>query len=135
MNRTYNRIIRSYYYAAPVFWLLDVLGLNIRVAFLDDFPVGKTAYYAFLCVLAVAVWAMPRFAAHIALIESSADVGILIITVWTWYFAQLEAIQGEAVVSPDVIPPTALVNFVMSAAVAAIAYLVALRRVSNGSRD
>ena len=46
--------LRWYYLATPLFWLVGAIwGVNVRVAFLDDFPVGRNAYYLLCFVLGV----------------------------------------------------------------------------------
>lgn len=38
--------MRWYYIATPLFWLVGVIwGVNVRVAFLDEFPVGRNAVW------------------------------------------------------------------------------------------
>ncbi|MEX2157197.1 MAG: GNAT family N-acetyltransferase [Gemmatimonadales bacterium] len=65
------RLIRGYYLGTPVFFLADVrLGVNVRVAFLDQWPAGKTAYYIFAFVLGLIAWRRPEWTAKIGLLES-----------------------------------------------------------------
>ena len=66
-----DRPFALYYAATILFVLLDyVLGVNLRAAFLEPFPVARLAYYAicFGC-LALMLW-QPRWAALIGGIES-----------------------------------------------------------------
>lgn len=66
-----NRPFELYYAATIIFVLLDyVLGVNLRAAFLEPFPVARLAYYAFcFACLALMLW-QPRWAALIGGIES-----------------------------------------------------------------
>jgi hypothetical protein len=66
-----NRPITLYYAATILFVLLDyVLGVNLRIAFLEPFPLARLLYYAicFAC-LAFMLW-RPGWAALIGGIES-----------------------------------------------------------------
>ncbi len=66
-----NRPITLYYAATLFFLILDyALGVNIRAAFLEQFPLARMAYYAicFAC-LALMLW-RPSWAAIIGGVES-----------------------------------------------------------------
>ena len=66
-----NRPVTFYYAATILFLLLDfVLGVNVRVAFLEPFPMARLAYYLVCFVLfALMLW-RPGWALLIATIES-----------------------------------------------------------------
>ena len=66
-----NRPVTLYYAATILFLLLDfVLGVNVRVAFLEPFPVARLAYYLICFVLfALMLW-RPGWALLIGTIES-----------------------------------------------------------------
>lgn len=66
-----NRPVTLYYAATVLFLLLDfVLGVNVRVAFLEPFPTARLAYYL-LCLglFALMLW-RPSWALLIGTIES-----------------------------------------------------------------
>ena len=66
-----NRPVTLYYAATVLFLFIDfVLGVNIRVAFLEPFPTARLAYYL-LCLglFALMLW-RPSWALHIGTIES-----------------------------------------------------------------
>jgi len=66
-----NRPFALYYAATILFLLLDyVLGINLRVAFLEPYPTARLAYYAicFTC-FAVILW-RPAWASLVGGIES-----------------------------------------------------------------
>ncbi len=66
-----NRPVTLYYAATVLFLLIDfVLGVNIRVAFLEPFPAARLAYYL-LCLglFALMLW-RPGWALLIGTIES-----------------------------------------------------------------
>ena len=66
-----NRPVTLYYAATILFLLLDfVLGVNVRVAFLEPFPMARLAYYLVCFVLfALMLW-RPGWALLIGTIES-----------------------------------------------------------------
>jgi len=70
-----KRPITLYYAATLIFVLFDfVLGINIRAAFLEGFPVARIAYYAFCYgCLALMLW-RPAWAVVIGVAESLAAV-------------------------------------------------------------
>lgn len=118
------RLIRGYYLGTPVFFLADVLfGVNVRVAFLDQWPAGKTAYYIFAFILGLIAWRRPEWTAQIGLLESGGNVALLIVSVMMWYGGVLDAV-GSELGMPAAVAPQALVNFVFSAAVAGASYTV-----------
>jgi len=74
-------VLIVYYAATAVFLLLDVLGgLNVRVAFLEPFPLWRGAYYlfCFLC-LALVVW-RPAWSVLVGAFESLVSLCALIIS-------------------------------------------------------
>ncbi|TVQ42001.1 MAG: hypothetical protein EA370_00745 [Wenzhouxiangella sp.] len=74
-----TRIIRGYYLATPVFLLLDVvLGLDLRVAFLDNSG-ARMAWYALCTGLGVVAWRWPVSAPLIGLLESAVSFFLLIV--------------------------------------------------------
>lgn len=66
-----NRPVTLYYAATILFLLLDfVLGVNVRVAFLEPFPMARLSYYLICFVLfALMLW-RPGWALLIGTIES-----------------------------------------------------------------
>ena len=66
-----HRLLTLYYAATLLFLVIDyVFGINVRVAFLDTWPVARLAYYAvcFTC-LAVMLW-RPQWQALVSAVES-----------------------------------------------------------------
>jgi len=70
-----SRPITLYYAATILFFVLDyVLGINVRVAFLEPYPAARLAYYAICFVLfALTLW-RPNWALLIGTVESLAVV-------------------------------------------------------------
>ena len=66
-----NRPVTLYYAATILFLLLDfVLGVNVRVAFLEPFPMARLAYYLICFVLLALMLWRPDWALLIGTIES-----------------------------------------------------------------
>lgn len=126
-----HRLIRWYYLGTPAFYLVDALfGINVRVAFLDQWPAGTTAYYALAFALGLLAWRRPAWTAQIGLLESGANVALLILSVAVWYGGVLGAAASEYGM-PAPIAPEALVNFVFSAAVAGTSYSMQRARAAS----
>ena len=124
------RLIRGYYLGTPVFFIADYLfGVNVRVAFLDQWPAGKTAYYIFAFILGLIAWRRPEWTAKIGLLESGANVTLLILSVMVWYGGVLDA-AGSEFGMPEPVAAQALVNFMFSAAIAGASYTVQRMRVA-----
>ena len=114
--------LRWYYIATPLFWLVGVIwSVNVRVAFLDDFPVGRNAYYLVCFVLGIVMLRAPQYASRIALAESTANLGLLILSVAVWYLRMLDWAAGPSV-AVRAVTPAELVNFALTAVVAGVSY-------------
>jgi hypothetical protein len=115
-------VLRWYYLATPLFWVVGAIwGVNVRVAFLDDFPVGRNAYYLICSVLGIVMLRAPAYASRLALAESAANLGFLILSVVVWYLRMLDWAAGPSV-AVRVVTPAELVNFVLAAVIAAVSY-------------
>ena len=118
------RLIRSYYLATPAFYVADrFFGLNVRVAFLDQWPAGRTAYYLFAFFLGLVAWRRPAWTAQLGLLESGANVTLLILSVMVWYLGVLQA-AGSDVGRLETVAPETLVNFVFAAGIAGASYTI-----------
>lgn len=74
-------VLIAYYAATGLFLLLDYfVGLNVRVAFLESFPLARAAYYlfCFLC-LALVVW-RPAWSVIVGAFESLVTLCALLIS-------------------------------------------------------
>ena len=114
--------LRWYYVATPLFWLVGLIwGVNVRVAFLDDFPAGRNAYYVLCFVLGIVMLRAPWYASRLAFAESSANLGLLMLSVAVWYLRMLDWAAGPSV-AVRVVTPAELVGFVLATVVAAVSY-------------
>jgi hypothetical protein len=84
-----------YYSLTLVFALVDwTMGANIRAVGLDHAPVMRAGYYGACLLCAVGIHYRPRWGTPIALVESSLNVGILIISVFLAYYGMVDTIEG-----------------------------------------
>ena len=114
--------LRWYYVATPLFWLVGLIwGVNVRVAFLDDFPAGRNAYYVLCFVLGIVMLRAPQYASRLAFAESSANLGLLMLSVAVWYLRMLDWAAGPGV-AVRVVTPAELVGFVLATVIAAVSY-------------
>ena len=115
-----------YYAATVVFIVLDYfLDINVRLAFLEQAPIWRGTYYAFilLCLGLMVRW--PQWTTLIGTIESVLILAFLIIHMGI----RVMLPSGPAVTISE------LINFVLSGAAAYIAYwrgMAQLGREKNG---
>ena len=118
-----------YYAATAVFLVLDLaLDLNMRVAFLEDYPAARFAYYGvcFLC-LGLIVW-RPALAELVGAFESLVTLVALIITMGMRTMLLTDAIleSGTGYVTfPEI------VNFLMAGGVAYLAWVLGISRLAR----
>ena len=76
-----TRFMLLYYAGTAIFMMLDyVLGINVRLTFLDPYPVWRMAYYGFCFVcLALMLW-KPSWAAFIGIAESLLTMSLIVIS-------------------------------------------------------
>jgi hypothetical protein len=115
-------LLRWYYLGTPLFWLAGALWhLNVRVAFLDAFPVGRDAYYVLCFLIGVVALRAPHYASRLAFIESATNLGLLVLSVGVWYLRMLDWAAGPSVAVP-VVTSKELVGFVLAVAVGTVSY-------------
>jgi len=79
-------IPRLYYLVTPAFIVLDYsAGVSVRVAVLDGLPLYKSLYYGFCVVCGVLVYLLPTSSAVVALVESSINILLTILSVFLPY--------------------------------------------------
>ena len=83
-------IPKWYYYATPLFILLDyLLGINVRVSALDAMPIYKNAYYGFCIICALCIYIFPRYSPIVALFESAINILMMILLLFLPYVCLL----------------------------------------------
>ncbi len=114
--------LRWYYVATPLFWLVGLIwGVNVRVAFLDDFPVGRNAYYLLCFIVGIVMLRAPQYASRLAFAESTANLGLLMLSVAVWYLHMLDWAAGPSV-AVRVVTPAELVSFALTSMAAGVSY-------------
>ena len=126
-------IPRWYYYATPLFILLDYLGgINVRVSALDSLPFYKNAYYGLCIVCALGIYIFPKYSAVVALLESIINFLMVILLLLLPYvqFAKQEDILSTdwGLVSGFSIPR--VMNLLIAGSIAALVIQKSSRKLS-----
>jgi hypothetical protein len=131
-TRTFARVSALFYLlATPLFALLDyALGANVRVTFLDGHPAMRGVYYALAILCGAIVYARPRLASIVGVVESGANIGLLIVGVYTAYLGMLDDAAGPGAIS-NPFTERAIINLVISAAWGYASYAAATRRLAR----
>ena len=133
--RTYKRhfIPRWYYYATPLFILLDYLaGINIRVSALDAMPLHKNAYYGFCILCGLCIYISPKYSPVVALFESAINYVLMILLLLMPYIRCLmqEDIIGEGWQNVEALNPQHITNLVLAALVAVLAFRASIHKLA-----
>ncbi len=117
---TAQRLFSVYYAGTAVFLALDYLfSVNVRLAFLDDWPVWRAVYYVFCIACFFAIRRYPAWANTIAAGESLVNLSGLIISVASRVMTPSAAVlDGEG----TILTIEELQNFVLSGGVAWFAW-------------
>jgi hypothetical protein len=127
--------IRAYYLATPAFALADLAaGLNIRITALHS-PGARIAYYALCVGCALAIHALPRFRASIALGESSLNLLLLAIAGMAPSLLAIETLLGNphADLQPFVFGPLQVANTAIAGGALYLAFTGAVRELAGGA--
>lgn len=101
------------------------MGANVRAVGLDHAPVLRAGYYGACLLCAVAIHYQPQRGALITLVESSLNVGILIVAVFAAYYGMIETIEGpEPFVNP--INGRFMLNFFIAGGAGTVAFYQSL---------
>lgn len=124
------RILPWYYGATVVFLLLDyVVGINVRVAFLEPLPAARAAYYAicFAC-LGLMIW-RPDWTVLIGTFESLVTLVALIFSMALRVIVPTDAIFVE---NASFVTPQEMINFLIAGSVAYLAWVRGLKALTRG---
>jgi len=135
---TYDRhfIPRWYYYATPLFILLDYLaGINVRVAALDSLPLHKNAYYGFCIICALGISIFPKYSVVVVLLESTINFLMVILLLLLPYvrFAMLEDILSTDWGSGSGFSVPRVINLLLAGFIAALAIQASSRKLAISS--
>lgn len=122
-----QRVITLYYAATIIFLLLDyLLGLNLRVAFLDAFPLWRAAYYAVLLLCLAIIMRQPSVAAIVGAFESLVTLAALIIS----FGSRVMLVSDAMLEGGDVVRMPEVVNFLISGSIAYYAWARGIRELA-----
>jgi hypothetical protein len=125
-------IPKWYYYATPLFILLDYLaGINVRVSALDSMPLYKNAYYGFCIICAFCIYISPKYSPIVALFESAINYVLMILLLLRPYIRCLmqEDIIGEGWQNVEALNPQHITNLVLAALVAVLAFRASINKL------
>lgn len=110
-----------YYLLTPLFALLDfALGVNVRAAFLPS-AAARAAWYAFSFACGLVAWRKPGLAARVGMIESGANIILLVTGVYGAVFNAGEDLIERGTINP-LLTPGGMTNVALSAAMLAISF-------------
>lgn len=131
-------IASLYYYATPVFMLLDYVGgVSVRAAALDSMPHYKNLYYGFCILCGVGVFALPWLTPVVALLESSVNFLMTVLAVFLPYFRFVTETE-DVLTAP--LPTTAgfdtphVVNILLAGGIAVLSFHGSLRMMGMEGR-
>lgn len=125
-------IPRWYYYATPLFILLDYLvGINVRVSALESLPLYKNIYYGFCITCGVLIFILPRCSPIVALIESGINFLMMILLLFLPYVLCImqDDILGEGWQSMEGLNLKHMFNILIAGFVAVPAFRASIHRV------
>jgi len=133
INVDTSKILILYYAATVIFLMLDfALGFNVRLAFLEPYPEARVAYYGvcFAC-LGLMLW-RPTWTVLISAFESLITLSALIISMGMRALLVTDSMLetgGGLVTMPEIY------NFLLSGAVAYLAWVRGINQIRGGSAD
>jgi hypothetical protein len=135
-DRAARRLLLAYYASTPALLVLDlVFGLNLRTTFFDGAPWLRVAYYAlaFFCAIAIARW--PARAGLVGLVESGANISLLVLGVGLGYLRLVDATLAEQPLDDALFGMEETLNLIISAGALAVSYIAAQARASTEVRQ
>ena len=119
-----GRALVSYYlFGSPLFFVADVLfGVSIRAAFLDNEPMLRFLYYALVFVCGLVAARRPEWSGIVGLLESGANIAMLVFGVMLTYYAAVETVAAEGPVGSP-FGGTWILNLILSALVLTVSYV------------
>jgi hypothetical protein len=123
-------LIRTYYYATPLFALADVVwSAPIRAAFIPD--LGVRLLYYLLCIgCAVLIHRKPQAAPFVGMAESAVNLGMLAIGVMLPVLWIADPLAGGEV-DTGFASPVAVINFAIVATVLLVSFYRNQARVAE----
>ena len=121
-------LLRFYYAATAVFLLLDYLfNINVRVAFLDQWPGWRFLYYAFCFGIFAAIAWRPMLAELLGVAESLLTLVALIVTM----AVRVMVVTDEMIeTGAGFVTQQEIINFVLSGGIAWLSWQRGVRNLS-----
>ncbi len=131
-------IASFYYYATPVFILLDYFGgVSVRVTVLDSMPFYKNLYYGFCALCGVGVYALPWLTPLVALLESSVNFLMTVLSVFLPYLrfiTETEDVLSAPLPTVAGVDAPHIVNLLLAGGMAVIGFHGSLRAMGLEDR-
>ena len=123
------RVLPWYYAATAVFLILDyVVGINVRVAFLDTMPTARLGYYGVCFACLGAMLLRPASATLIGTIESLVTLVALILGTGARVMVPNDPIfAGNA----GIVTLQEMINFLISGSMAYLSWVKGMRKLVN----
>ena len=109
-----QQLLLGFYLGTPVFFLLDsLLGWNIRISSLDDYPGWKIIYYLFLMAIGVIMWKWKMLEPLLGIIEGGVNMLLLTLSVLLPYYKAIDALSsGQSIEHP--LDSFSIINYLAS---------------------
>jgi hypothetical protein len=121
-SRSLRGVDLYYLVGTPVFAALDhFAGISVRAAFLDGWPAARYGYYGVCFACGLAAWRMPAKARFIAIVESSANIVLLIFSVMLGYYAMIDRVAND-LPAGDLLAPQRAANLAIAGGALMFAY-------------
>ncbi len=128
-----QKLLIVYYAATLLFMVFDYFfGINVRIAFLDSWPMARLAYYAvcFAC-LAIMIW-RPGWQALVSAIESLTVIIALTLAMGV----RVMVVSDDTLeTGRNIVTAQEILNFLISGSVAYYAWFCAIRRLKAPKID
>ena len=122
---TADRLLPAYYAATLLFLVLDyAFGFNVRVAFLEPWPLARAGYYGFCFVCLALMWWRPAWIALIGSFESLVTLVALIFGMAIRVMIPNDAIFLE---NADFVTVREIINFLIAGFIAYYAWVRGLK--------
>jgi len=126
------RLLTVYYAATALFLVLDyVFAFNVRLTFLDPWPLWRAVYYGFCFLCLAMLIARPGWGLYIAVVESLLTLSLLILSMGVRVFTVTDIVLEQGAAS---FGTRDIINFALAGTVAWIAYFRSIRRLQQSGR-
>ena len=117
-----HKFLQLYYLTTPVFLIIDIVwGINIRIPFLNHLSFMKYTYYTIAFACGIYTYKHPQKADIVGLLESSINIGILVIGfMLTYYNLSFTMLDDTTFDNPFTVK--AIINFSLSGSIFLISY-------------